>query len=173
MDRQGKEQVVSDLQGRFAKAKAAVVAEYKGLTVAELNQLRRELREVGGEYFVAKNTLVEIAIEGSPYTSLKDLLVSQNGLVFGHGDAIGLAKVVTRYAKEHEKFIVKGGVSDGQFLSAAGVEAISQLPSREVLRAQLLGLLSRPATQLAALLAESGARLARLLDSRKSQLEQG
>jgi large subunit ribosomal protein L10 len=172
MDRQGKEHVVAQLQGRFTKATAAVVAEYKGLTVAELNQLRRELREVSGEYHVAKNTLVELAIEGSPYLSLKDLLSGQNGLVLGYGDAIGFTKVVTRYAKEHEKFTVKGGVTDGQFLSADGVEAISQLPNREVLRAQLLGLLSRPATQMASMLAESGVRLARLLDSRKSQLEQ-
>jgi large subunit ribosomal protein L10 len=172
MDREGKAQIVTQLQERFAKATTAVVAEYKGLTVAELNQLRRELREAGGEYLVAKNTLVEIAIEGSPYLSLKDLLSGQNGLVLGFGDAVGLTKVVARYAKENEKFSVKGGVTDGQFLSAAGVEALSQLPSREVLRAQLLGLLSRPATQLVGTLAESGARLARLLGSRKSQLEQ-
>ena len=172
MDRQGKEHVVAQLQERFTKATTAVVAEYKGLTVAELNQLRRELREVSGEYHVAKNTLVELAIEGSPYLSLKDLLSGQNGLVLGYGDTVGFMKVLTRYVKEHEKLTVKGGVTDGQFLSAAGVEAISQLPSREVLRAQLLGLFSRAATQMASLLAESGARLARLLDSRKSQLEQ-
>jgi large subunit ribosomal protein L10 len=171
MDRQGKEQIVANLQSRFAKATAAVVAEYKGLTVAELNQLRRELREVSGEYHVAKNTLVEIAIEGSPYLSLKDLLSGQNGLVLGYGDAVSLTKVVTRYAKEHEKFAVKGGVSEGQLLTAAGVEAISQLPSREILRAQLLGVLSRPAIQLASLLAEPGSRLARILDARKSQVE--
>ncbi|MGE0684755.1 MAG: 50S ribosomal protein L10 [Candidatus Binatia bacterium] len=171
MDRQGKEQVVSNLQSRFAKATTAVVAEYKGLTVSELNKLRRELREVGGEYYVAKNTLVEIALEGSPYLSLKDILTGQNGLVFGYSDTVGLAKVVAQYAKEHEKFAIKGGVAEGQFLSSAGVEALSQLPSREVLRAQLLGVLVRPATQLASLLAESGTRLARLLDSRKSQLE--
>ncbi len=170
MDRQGKEQIVANLQDRFAKATAAVVAEYKGLTVAELNQLRRELREVGGEYHIAKNTLVEIAIEGSPYLSLKDLLSGQNGLVFGYRDPVSLTKVVTRYAKEHEKFAVKGGVSDGQFLTAAGVEAISQLPSREILRAQLLGILSRPAAQLASLLAEPGSRLARILDARKSHV---
>jgi len=157
MDRQDKKHVVAQLQGRFTKVTAAVVAEYKGLTVAELNQLRRELREISGEYHVAKNTLVELAIEGSPYLSLKDLLSGQNGLVLGYGDAIDFTKVVIRYAKEHEKFTVKGGVTDGQFLSVTEIEAISQLPSREVLRAQLLGLLSRPATQMASILAESGA----------------
>ena len=171
MERQDKEKMVEGLRSRFAKATTTVVAEYKGLTVAELNQLRKELREVGGEYYIAKNTLVEIALEGSPYLSLKDLLSGQNGLVLGYGDPVSLAKTVMRYAKDHEKFIIKGGVSDGQFLTSASVEAISQLPSQEALRAQLLGTLTRPASQLVSLLSESGARLARILDSRKSQLE--
>jgi large subunit ribosomal protein L10 len=169
MDRRAKENTVADLQQRFAKATATVLTEYKGLTVAELNTLRRELREVGGEYQVAKNTLVEIAIDGSPYLSLKDLLAGQNGLVFGYGDAVGLAKVVTRYAREHEKFIVKGGVTEGQFLVAAGVETVASLPSREALRAQLLGVLSRPAAQLASLLASPASQITRVLDARRTQ----
>src|SRR5438132_13672626 len=135
MDRQEKERTVADLQKCFTRAAAAVLTEYRGLTVAEINALRRELREVAGEYLVAKNTLVELAIEGSPYLSLKDLLIGQNGLVFGYGDAVVLAKVVTRYAREHGKFTIKGGVTDGQFLVAARVEALALLPSRGVLRA--------------------------------------
>ena len=171
MERQDKEKMVEGLRSRFAKAMTTVVAEYKGLTVAELNQLRKELREVGGEYYIAKNTLVEIALEGSPHLSLKDLLSGQNGLVLGYGDPVTLAKAVVRYAKEHEKFVVKGGVSDGQFLSSASVEEISQLPSHEVLRAQLLGILNRPASLLVGLLAEPGSSFARLLNSRHSQIE--
>jgi len=170
MDRQEKERTVADLQGHFARATAAVLTEYRGLTVAELNALRRELREVAGEYRVAKNTLVELAIEGSPYLSLKDLLTGQNGLVFGYGDAVGLARALTRYAREHDKFTIKGGVTDGQFLAAARVEALAFLPSREVLRAQLLGLFSRPAAQLVSLLAAPAARIVRVLDARKTQL---
>jgi len=170
MNRQEKEAEIGELQERFAKATAAVVTEYKGLTVAELSALRKELREVAGEYRVAKNTLIGLAIEGSPYLSLKDLLTGQNGLVIGYGDAIGLAKIVSRYAKEHEKFTIKGGVADGQFLVAAGVETLAQLPSREILRAQLLGTLSRPATQLVGVLAAPAAQLARVLDARKTHL---
>src|SRR5215510_7350578 len=123
MNRREKSEEIAALQGKFAKATTAVVTEYKGLTVAEMTALRRELREVAGEYRVAKNTLVELAIEGSPYLSLKTLLTGQNGLVFGYGDAIGLAKIVTRYAREHDKFALKGGVTEGQFLAAAGMEA--------------------------------------------------
>lgn len=170
MDRREKEQTVADLQGRFARATTAVVTEYRGLTVAELNALRRELREVAGEYHVAKNTLVEIAIEGSPYLSLKDLLAGQNGLVFGYGDAISLARIVTRYARENGKLTIKGGVTDGQFLAAARVEALALLPSREALRAQLLGLLSRPAAQLVSILVAPAGRVARVLDVRTKQL---
>jgi len=170
MDRREKEQTVAELQQCFATATAAVLTEYKGLTVADLNALRRELREVAGEYRVAKNTLVELAIEGTPYLSLKTLLTGQNGLVFGYGDAIGLAKVVTRYAREHDKFTLKGGVTDGQFLAAAGMETIATLPSREILRAQLLGMLSRPATQFVSLLTTPAAQFARILDARRTQL---
>jgi len=170
MDRREKEQTVAELQQCFATATAAVLTEYKGLTVADLNALRRELREVAGEYRVAKNTLVELAIEGTPYLSLKTLLTGQNGLVFGYGDAIGLAKVVTRYAREHDKFTLKGGVTDGQFLAAARMETIATLPSREILRAQLLGMLSRPATQFVSLLTTPAAQFARILDARRTQL---
>ena len=170
MDRREKETEIGDLKERLGKATTAVVAECKGLTVAEISALRRELREVAGEYRVAKNTLISLAIEGSPYLSLKELLTGQNGLVIGYGDAVGLAKIVTRYAKENQKFTVKGGVTDGQFLAAAGVETLSQLPSREALRAQLLGMLIRPAGQLVSTLAAPGAQLARVLDARKSQL---
>ncbi len=171
MNRREKSEEIAVLQGKFAKATTAVVTECKGLTVAEMTALRRELREVAGEYRVAKNTLVELAIEGSPYLSLKDLLSGQNGLVIGYGDAVGLAKVVSRYAKENGKFTVKGGVTDGQFLPATGVETLSQLPSFEVLRGQLLGMLSQPATKLVGVLAAPGAQLARVLDARKSQLD--
>jgi large subunit ribosomal protein L10 len=170
MNRKEKEQAVADLKQRFSKAQAAILAEYKGLTVAELTALRRELREISGEYQVAKNTLVELAIEGSPFFSVKDLLNGQNGLIFGYGDAIGLAKIVFRYAREHDKFIIKGGAVEGQFLAAANIEALAQLPNRETLRAQLLAVLSRLATQLVGTLAAPASQIAYVLEARRSQL---
>lgn len=171
MNRKEKSEEIAALQGMLAKATTAMITEYKGLTVAEMSGLRRELRQVAGEYRVAKNTLIELAIEGSPYLSLKDLLTGQNGLVIGYGDAVGLAKVVSRYAKENTKFTIKGGVTDGQFLPATGVETLSLLPSFEVLRAQLLGVLSQPATKIVSVLSAPAAQLARVLDARKSQLD--
>ena len=170
MDRRTKEETVTDLQNRFANATAAVLTEYQGLTVEELNGLRRELRGVAGEYRVAKNTLVALAIDGTHYLSLKDLLSGQNGLVFGYGDVVGLAKVVSRYASENEKFTIKGGIAEGQFLETAKVEALATLPGKEALRAQFLGMLSQPATRLVGALSAPGSQLARLLNERMSQL---
>ena len=169
MKRHEKEQQVADIQGLLADVQTAVVVEYKGLTVSELNALRRELREIAGEYRVAKNTLVALAVEGTPYLSLKDLLRGQNGLVLGHGEAVDLAKVVTRYASKNGKFIIKGGMTDGQFLDSSQMEALAKLPSRDALRAQLLGLLSQPAAQLAGVLAAPASQLVRVLDARKEQ----
>lgn len=170
MDRRTKEETVTDLQHRFANATAAVLTEYQGLTVEQLNNLRRELRGVDGEYRVAKNTLVALAIDGTPYLSLKDLLSGQNGLVFGYGDVIGIAKVISRFAAENKKFTIKGGFTEGQFLETAKVEALAALPGKEALRAQLLGVLSQPATRLVGALSAPGSQLARLLNERMSQL---
>ncbi len=173
MKRHEKEQQVADIQGFLSNVQTAVVSEYKGLTVSQLTALRRALREVAGEYRVVKNTLVALAVEGTPYLSLKDLLKGQNGLVLGRGEAIDLAKVVTRYASENEKFIIKGGVTEGQFLDPSQMEALAKLPSRDALRAQLLGLLSQPATQLVGVLAAPASQLARVLnaglDARREQ----
>ncbi len=170
MDRKTKEETVIDLQKRFANATTAVVTEYKGLTVEELNLLRRALREVSGEYRVAKNSLVALAIDDTPYVSLKDLLAGQNGLVLGYGDVVGLTKVVARYAAENDKFTIKGGVTEGQFLETAGIEELATLPSREALQARLLGTLAQPATRLVGALSASGSQLARLLNERMSQM---
>ena len=170
MDRRTKEETVTDLQNRFANATAAVLTEYQGVTVEELNSLRRELRRVAGEYRVAKNTLVALAIDGTPYLSLKDLLSGQNGLVFGYGDVVGLAKVICRYASENKKFTIKGGIAEGQFLETAKVEALATLPGKEGLRAQFLNVLSQPATRLVRTLSAPGSQLARLLNERMSQL---
>ena len=169
MKRQEKEQQVADIQGLLSNVQTAVIAEYKGLTVDELNVLRRELREVAGEYRVAKNTLVALALEGTQHLSLKGLLKGQNGLVLGRGEPVDLAKVVTRYASENEKFVIKGGVTEGQFLDPSQMEALAKLPSRDALRAQLLGLLSKPATQLVGVLAAPASQLARVLDARREQ----
>ncbi len=171
MNRQEKEREITDLRERFAAAKAAVLTQYKGLTVEQLNTLRRELREVNGEYRVAKNTLIKLAVSGTQYSPLQDLLVGQNGLAFGYVDAGGVAKVLKRYGGEHGRFVVCGGVTDGQWLEASKLSALADLPSHDALRAQLLGLLSRPAAGLVRALAAPAGQLARVLEARRNSLE--
>lgn len=165
MNRQEKVENVADLHDRLTTAGAALLTEYRGLTVADLNRLRQELREVKGEYRVAKNRLVRLAIIDTPFVMLSGLLKGQNGLALGYGDPVALVKVVTRYAREREKFVIKGGVAEGSFIPPEKLEEVVHIPSREILFAQLLGLIQAPATQLLRTIQEPGAGFVRLLEA--------
>ncbi len=169
MNRQEKAEYITSLHNRLSRAEAAVLTEYRGLTVADLNRLRRELREVQGEYHVTKNRLLRLAITDTAFVSLRELLQGQNGLVLGYGDPAALIKAVTRYAKEQEKLVVKGGVAEGSFIPPEKMEEVARLPSREVLLAQLLGLIQAPATRLLRTLNEPAARLVRLLEATRQR----
>lgn len=171
MNRQEKAENVADLRDRLTKAGAALLTEYRGLTVANLNRLRRELREVKGEYWVAKNRLLRLAIVDTPFVSLTELLRGQNGLALGYGDPVALVKAVTHYAREQERFVVKGGVAGGSFIAAEQVEEVARIPSREVLLAQLLGLMQAPTTQLLRAIREPAAGLVRLLEAMRKNKE--
>lgn len=164
MNRQGKVENVADLRDRLTTAGAVLLAEYQGLTVADLNRLRQELREVRGEYRVAKNRLVRLVIIDTPFVMLSGLLKGQNGLVLGFGDPVALVRVVTRYAREHGKFVIKGGVAEGSFIPPEKLEEVARIPSREVLLVRLLGLIQAPATQLLRTIQEAGVGLVRLLE---------
>jgi large subunit ribosomal protein L10 len=170
--RSEKEAVVADLGERLKVAKVALLAQYRGLSVEQTNQFRRELRVVHGECRVSKNTLAKRAFEGTAYQASERWLEGQTALVLGYEDPIAVAKVLARWAEtEGEKFAIKGGIFEGTALEPKAVVELSKTPSKEVLRAQLLGLLQAPASRLVRLLAEPGAQLARLMNSRKDQLE--
>ena len=171
MRREEKTELVAELGERLRAAKVALLARYQGLTVAQTNQFRRELRSAGGECKVAKNTLAKRALAGTPYQASERWLDGQTALVFGYDDPIAIAKIVAKWAEtETEKFWIKGGVFEGEVLEPKAVVALSKTPSKEALRARLLGVLQAPAGQLVRLLAEPGARLARLMNSRKDRL---
>ncbi len=171
MKREQKAELVSELGEKLKTAKVTVLAHYSGFTVAQTNQLRRELRGVGGECKVAKNTLAKRAFEGTPYQGTERWLEGQTALVMGYEDPIAVTKVVAKWAETaSEKFAIKAGVFEGEILEPAGVVALSKTPSKEVLRAQLLGVLQAPASKLVRLLAEPGAQFARLMNSRKDAL---
>jgi large subunit ribosomal protein L10 len=142
-----------------------LISEYKGMTAAQSDDMRRRLRAVRGEFRVAKNTLVRRAIKDTRYEALGEKLGGPVGLILSYADPVELAKTVTSMRELGDKFKVRGGVLDGKALSAEEVQAFAALPPREVIFAQLLGLLQAPATQLARLLNEPGSAMARLLDA--------
>ena len=139
------------------------------VNVAEMSELRRKLRSVDGEYLVSKNTLAAIAIRESPSTALESLLVGPVAVAFGFSDAVGVAKVLKDFAKDHEKLAIKGGVLDGEALSAKQLEQLASMPSRDELRAKLLALFNTPATNFVRLLKAPAQQMVQVLHARSTQ----
>jgi len=146
ISRAKKEALRAEAVDRFNKVNGALVAEYRGLTVAELTELRLELRKVGAEFKVTKNRVLKKAIEldAQDADGLSDKLTGPVGVVYLYDDAAAGAKVAVEFAKSHEKFVVTGGLMDGSAVSESEIEAISKLPSKEVLLGQILGSLTAP-----------------------------
>jgi large subunit ribosomal protein L10 len=157
--------IVERLAENLERASIALISEYKGMTAGQSDDMRRRLRAVRGEFRVAKNTLVRRAIKDTRYEALGEKLGGPVGLILSYADPVELAKTVTSMRELGDKFKVRGGVLDGKALSAEEVQALAALPPREVIFAQLLGLLQAPATRLARLLNEPGSAMARLLDA--------
>lgn len=173
MKRSEKVANVETLTGEFAKASVTVLAEYRGLTALQMTRLRRVVREADGRCRVAKNRLAKRAIDGSGYASLAPMLKGPTALIIGFKDPVAIAKIAVKLADEMPKLAIKGAVLDGQVVPAAGVKALADLPPKEVVLGQLLGLLQAPASQLVRTLNEPGAQLARLVDALAKRAEGG
>ena len=149
--------VVAEVRQRFESTDAALLTEYRGIDVASMQELRRSLRAAGGDYKIYKNTLVRRAVEGLDL-GIDDLLLGPTAIAFVTGseerpaDAAAVAKALKDFAKTNEHLVVKGGVLGGALLSADEATALADLPSREVLLAQLAGALQAPLTKTARLL---------------------
>lgn len=163
MNRQEKTALIAGLNAELRASSLAVMTQYRGLTVAQLNKLRRELKQVGGRYQVTKNTLTRRALKDTTFEKLEELLRGPTGLVTTAADPVAVAKVLVRFAEQHDKLKITGGVLDGSVLPAENVSALAKLPSRDVLLAQVLGLINAPASQLLRTIQEPGAQVARLL----------
>jgi large subunit ribosomal protein L10 len=150
----------------------AIVTEYRGLNVGQMTRLRREIRQVSGECQVIKNTLVKRALKGTPYADLERLLDGPNAWVFAYEDPVVLSKALVKFADENDKLAIKGGVFEGQFMDAAEVKVLSQMPSKPELQAKLLAMMQAPATQLVRLIQEPGARVVRLLETLRKGKEE-
>jgi large subunit ribosomal protein L10 len=144
--------VVTEVRERFETADAALLTEYRGLNVKALADLRRQLRPAGGEYKVYKNTLVRFAARDLGADELEALLTGPTAITFVKGDAAAAAKTLRDYARTNQSLVVKGGLLGGKVLSASEVQALADLPSRDVLLAQLAGAFQAPLVKLAGLL---------------------
>lgn len=181
MERAEKVQMVEDLGQIFSEAGAVVVTHYKGLTVAEMSDLRKKMRDAGAQFKVTKNRLAKIALDNTNRGAAKDLFSGPTGIAYSQ-DPVASAKVVTAYAKENEKLVVLGGILGEQAVDAKGVEALSKMPAIEELRAKLVGtlkapqsklvqVLPQPATKLVGQLGAPGQNLLGVLNAQKAKLE--
>ncbi len=162
MDRTEKREFVAELAAVFAETSMVVVTRNKGLTVAEVTNLRRRMREAGVNFKVAKNRLAMLALEGTRFDGIKPLLKGPTALAWAR-DPVAAAKTAVEFAKTNDKFEVLGGALGAQTLDAAGIKALSELPSLDQLRAGLVGMLQTPATRIAGVLAAPGGQIARVL----------
>ena len=144
-----KQVVVDEITSKLENAKSAVVVEYRGLTVAEVTELRRNLRKEDVEMKVYKNTLVYRAAESLGYGDIKSELEGPNAVVFGHSDAVAPARVLADYAKKHKALVLKGAIVEGKVLNSDQVLELSKLPNREGMYSMLLGCLQAPMSKFA------------------------
>jgi len=144
-----KTEKVEEIKEVIAKAKVAIVSDYRGLSVADITNLRRRLQKEDGDYTVVKNTLAKLAIKDTKFEGLEEFLKGPSAIAFGFGDEVAPAKVILKYLKEAKKTNeVKGGVLDGKVITAKEVRAISDLPTKPELIAKIMGSLSSPAQGL-------------------------
>jgi len=165
MKKDEKNALVAELAESLGRATIAVVSEYKGIKAGESDDLRRRFRAAQGEFRVAKNTLIRLAIKNTRFEALESNLGGSIGLIISYADPVQMAKTLNSFREFGERFKIRGGVLEGKPLSAQEISALAALPPREVILAQLLGLLQAPATRLARLLNEPGSAVARLLDA--------
>lgn len=162
MDKTQKAEVVEDLNGVFANAGSVVVAHYKGLTVAELSDLRTRMRAAGASFRVAKNRLAVRALKGTPIEGISDLFKGPTGIAVSN-DPVAAAKISAAYAKDNDKLIILGGSVGTTTLDANGVKALATLPSLDELRGKIVGLLVAPATKIAGVVQAPAGQLARVI----------
>ena len=147
-----KQPIVQESSETIKGAQSVVVVDYRGLTVAEDTQLRKQLRDAGVSYKVYKNTLVNRAIEGTEFESLRDVLEGPSAFAVSAEDATAPARILAEFAKKAPKLEIKAGIVEGTFYDAEGMKAISAIPSREVLLSRLLGSMQSPIANLARVL---------------------
>ncbi len=147
-----KKKIIDSLKEGFLKSNAVFVSDYRGLTVSEISELRNRLRQYGARYSVVKNTLMRLAIEGTPSQGLHDLVDGPVAVTLIDGEPVSVAKVLQEFSKEFPKLELKGGLLGETLLSVEDIERLSKLPSRDALLGKLVGLLNALPTRLVCVL---------------------
>ncbi|MGZ8350162.1 MAG: 50S ribosomal protein L10 [Allosphingosinicella sp.] len=164
MDRAQKREQVADLKQTFSETEVVVITRNLGLTVAQSTNLRNRMREAGARYKVTKNTLALIAVEGTRYAPISDMLTGPTALATS-ADPVAAAKAAVDFAKTNDRLEIVGGAMGDTLLDANGVKALAALPSLDELRARIVGLIQAPATKVAQIVQAPAAQLARVLQA--------
>jgi len=164
VDRALKGKLVEELGQIFESSGVVVVSRYEGLTVAEMQDLRARMSEVGGSVRVAKNRLAKIALDGKPCASIGDLLSGMTVLAYSE-DPVAAAKVVQEYSKENDKLVILGGAMGENALDVAGVKAVAAMPSRDELIASIVGCIGAPASNIAGAIGAPASNIAGILST--------
>ena len=166
MPTQEKVAAVEDLKERLRGVKAVLLTEYRGLTVQQMSELRKQLRAVSAQYKVVKNRLAKIAISSSELEALSAQLTGPVGLIVSKDDPVAVAKAVSTFARTNQALTIKGGYVEGRMIAPDGLKALADLPSKEALRSQLVGAIQGPLAQLVSLLLAPQRELAYVLAER-------
>lgn len=167
--RSKKVEVIAQYQEWFKKSKVAVITQYTGLRVKDLDALRAKVREAGGEFHVVKNTLGRLALKQLGFDTAEKALKGSTAIAFGFEDGAAIAKVMTDYAKTSDILKIKGGTLGVQVVSATQVQSLAELPPLPIMRAMLLGTILAPASQLVRVLAEPGRQVAAVIKAYADQ----
>ncbi len=173
MGRSEKASSIAELREKLVAARGAVLADFRGLSVAELSELRALLRKSGAEFAVVKNTLAKIAIRDTPLAGLSGYFEGPTSIAIGRTDPVAPSKVLSTWGKSRPTFTVKGGLVEGQVVGPAEVLVLGDLPPREVLLARMLGAFQTPLQGLASVLSAQVRALASVLDQVRRRKEQG
>lgn len=169
LKKEEKGQLITDLRDKFSKAKAVVFTDYKGMTVAELTELRGLLRKSSLDYSVVKNTLAKLASRDTDFSVATEVFKGPVGIAIGYDDPVLVVKKVIEFAKKNEKLQIKGAVVEGKLCQQKEVREIAELPSREVLLSMLAGVLQAPSSKMARALSATITKLAYALEAAKNK----
>ncbi len=172
MNKESKQQIVADLHDKLQRAKAVFLADFRGMNVGKATELRNELRKAGVEYKVVKNTLLDLASQETDKAALSPHYAGPTAIALSYDDPVAAAKVLSRFAKEQQATLkLKAGVLSGKVITVPDIQALADLPSREVLIAKLLGTMQAPTANFVGVLAAVPGSFVRVLNAIKTKKE--